>query len=48
LTDAEELERCRAAGGARRNADAATRIAQWIETHAVPERDVRIGEERTA
>jgi UDP:flavonoid glycosyltransferase YjiC (YdhE family) len=49
LTDANERERCRAAAGARRNADAAARIAQWIETHAVaPERDVRIGEERSA
>jgi len=49
LTDAGERERCRQAAEARRNADAATRIAQWIDMHtAVPERDVRIGEERSA
>jgi processive 1,2-diacylglycerol beta-glucosyltransferase len=49
LTDSIEYERCRAAAAARRNADAATRIAQWIDVHAVaPEREVRIGEERSA
>ena len=49
LTDAIEHERCRAAAESRRNADAATRIAQWIDAHAVVGgRDVRIGEERTA
>jgi processive 1,2-diacylglycerol beta-glucosyltransferase len=49
LTDANERERCRAAAEARRNADAAARIAQWIDTHAgVPKRGVRVGEERSA
>jgi UDP-N-acetylglucosamine:LPS N-acetylglucosamine transferase len=49
LRDREERERCRGAASARRNADAATRIAQWIEMHAVvTERDARIGEERSA
>lgn len=38
LTDADELGRCRDAAAGRRNADAARRIAQWIETQAVARR----------
>jgi processive 1,2-diacylglycerol beta-glucosyltransferase len=47
LTDADERERCRASAASRRNADAARRIAQWIETQAMSRR-AEFGQERSA
>ena len=49
LTDAGARESCRTSAVRRRNADAANRIAAWIERSvAAGERETRFGEERSA
>jgi processive 1,2-diacylglycerol beta-glucosyltransferase len=49
LTDAASRESCRASAERRRNAEAANRIAQWVERDvAAGERETRFGEERSA